>query len=492
MKFKLIGSLFFILCTTSCLYRDPNDRNEVAVSPETRWTGPPVRALPDPPVPLPEDHPMTPVELIDIALRNNPATTETWATARAAAYDWLSSQGTLYPSIDFEEVISHTDESSPFSAVSASNAIPINPTGLNAGNGGALENQPSKFSNLPIFPNHFNEYSSLLTINYLLLDFGGRDAGIDAAKHALYAANWTHNRSLQDVTINVLNAYYAYVNARELLQAAEENLQNAKANLDAANGQFEEGVTTRVDVLLSRSNYVNVQLSIEQLKGQVEVTHGQMAAALGVAPNTPFQVVMLPEKLPLEKVTDSLDQLLVTAKTLRPDLLATYANFRQTQANLGVAKSVALPTVNAAVNLSRSSYPTAPCANNFQYSSSIVIDVPIFNGFTNVNQIRSAKEQVIASYAQMEGMEQDVLLQVVTNYYAYVTAVETLRYSEEYLHYTNESYKAMFEGYNSGTQTILDTLVSFVALANARAAYANARAQWAASIANLSYSTGTL
>lgn len=46
-----------------------------------------------------------------------------------------------------------------------------------------------------------------LSISYLLLDFGGRQATIEAAKQALYYSNWTHNRQIQRVIISVLQAY---------------------------------------------------------------------------------------------------------------------------------------------------------------------------------------------------------------------------------------------------------------------------------------------
>src|SRR5438552_1789170 len=43
------------------------------------------------------------IELVDIALRNNPTTRETWETAKARAYTWKATQSALYPTINLTE-----------------------------------------------------------------------------------------------------------------------------------------------------------------------------------------------------------------------------------------------------------------------------------------------------------------------------------------------------------------------------------------------------
>lgn len=467
--------LLLCLLLSSCLWRDPVDGEWVAESPETAWRAPVVTALPDPVVPIPEDRPLKVAEMVDIALRYNPATANSWATARAASFNWLASQSTLYPTLDFHGTFSHTDESA-FAMNSSTTNTNVNPAPTSGGRS----------------MKHFNSFTTLFTLHYLLMDFGGRDAAIESTLNALFAANWTHNRSLQNVTINVLDSYYAYINAVELLHARLDDLKDSKANLDAAEEMLRSGVSTRIDYLQAKSNYVNVQLSVEQLKGQVEVTHGQLAAALGLAANAVFQVEPLPEKLPLDQVTQSVEELLDTAKRQRPDLAATYAFYREQVANLHVAQSNALPTLSLESNYMRNMFPSNSVINNHQYANSLVLSVPIFTGFLHVNQIRAAREEVIASYTAMEEKSLSVELEVVTNYYAYKTAVQTLRYSEEYLKFAEESYNATLQGYRAGVQTFVDVLVAQAVLSNARAQHVTARTNWVTSLANLSYSTGTL
>lgn len=467
-KYPLLLIPLVLLC--GCVWRDPVVGNYVSSVPDAPWDGPMVSAIPNPEICIPTDHPLTVAEMVDIALSHNPATANSWATARAAAFNWQASQASLYPSVDFSETFAHVDERKIV---------------------GLVNNVDIPFSKKKSF-NHFNSFQSQWSLQYLLMDFGARDAAIDATLQALYNANWTHNRALQNVTINVLDSYYGYVNAKELLRARLDDLRDSQANLDVADSQLQAGVVTRVDYLLAKSNFVNLQLSVEQLKGQVEVTLGQLASALGLPANAFLNVEMLPETLPLDQVSESIEELLECAKVQRPDLAATYANYRQQVANLEVARSEALPTLSLQGAYAHNTFPSDTKFNSYLNTTSIVLSVPIFTGFLHVNQIRGAQEQVVASYAEVQEKSLNVSLEVVTNYYAYKTAIQTLKYSEEYLKYAHESYNATFEGYRSGTQTFVDLLAAQAVLSNARASHVTARTQWVTSLANLSYATGAL
>lgn len=476
---KLLLSLLLLLAT-SCVWRDPVLDEYVAATPESRWRGPEVAAIPDPPLCVLPDHPLSVAEMLDLALRNNPTTTRTWAVARAAGFGWRESQSSLYPSLNFEEEFTHTDESS----------ISGNPS-----NGDAFTNQDAPNNNsfrISKKFRHFNSFTSWVSLQYLLLDFGGRDAVIQSTLQALFEANWMHNRSLQDVTIQVLDSYYAYINALELLRARLDDFKDSTANLELAERQLQLGVSTRVDFLQAKSNNVNVQLSVEELKGQVEVTKGALAVSLGLPAHTQFEVEPLPQHFPLDTVTQHVEDLLETAKVQRPDLAAAYANYRREEANVQAATSAALPTLSLQSNYYHNSFPSNTRFNNHQYATSVVLSVPIFNGFFYTNNRRQAQERVVAAHAAMQEKELSVSLEVVSSYYAYKTAVQTLKYSEEYLKFAEESYKATGQGYDAGTQTFVDILLVQAVLANARAKVVASRTDWVTALANLNYSIGVL
>jgi len=105
-------------------------------------------------------------QLVDVALVNNPTTQVAWEDARAAAASWAQARGLYYPQI----------------AGTARYAY---------AKGGGNSQGTSPYQ---------EQYGDVgLSLNYLLFDFGGREAQIDAARLALINANWNQNQAIQNV-----------------------------------------------------------------------------------------------------------------------------------------------------------------------------------------------------------------------------------------------------------------------------------------------------
>ena len=477
-----------ILCTSCNPLIDPCIDGTAACLREDKWEGPIIAEEEldvlcefDPK----ECGPLGPSQLINLALQNNPVTYRTWADARAAAFNWKASQSQLYPSVSWQTQLQFQVQK--FKDVDQDNPSGGGNTGQNGGNGIIT---PSGFS---VSQEPYNQLLIHdLFINFLLVDFGGRSASIDAAGHALYVANWIHNRSLQDVVIRTLRAYYNYLQNQGLYTAQKENVEDAKITYESAKAQYEAGVRTIVDMLQTKANYVNAQLGLEQAWGNLKTAMGALAASLGLPANDQFEVLPLPEHLPIDQVNHCIDDLLQLAKDARPDLAAAYAFYRQRQAELTVIRSNGLPTITSEINYEWANNIHFPQQNSRFRTATFSLNVPIFSGFLYVNQEKQAKELIESAYADMQIKESDIYLEVVSAYYAFITAGETVKYSQEFLQYAQESYNATLAGYQAGINTITDLLNSQLTLANARAQYIVSRTQWVTSLANLSYATGNL
>jgi len=487
MRILWINTLFILF--TGCHWQDPRYTGDVAYSPAVPWetvveTPYSVGESIDWPTVYPDnsrhDLGMLSVsELIAIALENNPQTQQAWENARAAAFLWRASQSALYPTIFWTGTFSLQDRTGA--------------TGSSAsGGGGGLGGISTPNGTVTDPLTYFQQFSSDFTFSYLLLDFGGRAATIDAALQTLYNANWVQNRIIQSVIFNVLQAYYNLLNTKALLEARKKDLKDAETNYASANAQFQSGIKTKIDMLQTKAALVNFQLLVEQLINQVQTGYGQLYFALGVPMNTLMDVEDLPAKLPIQEITTGVETLMEIAKMNRPDLEAAYANYVLAEDNIIIAKSAGLPTLTTLSDLIENRFPNTPLLNGHNNSLAIALNVPIFSGWLYENQERAAKAQMEASLAVLKNTQQQVLLDVVNAYYAYLTAVETIKYSEEYLAYSQESYDATYAGYQQGTVNIVDLLVTQATLANARAQFVQARTGWVTALANISYATGVL
>src|SRR6184192_4152466 len=189
-----------------------------APAPNVLWTPPPPRqaaaARAAAPPELPPDlagriAQLKLTDVIDIALRNNTATSAAWADARAAAATYGAAKGQYYPTLSVTGALTT-----------------IHRTVASAGQQ-AVKQQ---------------FYGPTLTASWLLFDFGGRSGSIGAARNALLAADWTHNATLQSVVLAVEQAYLLYLGTKGLLDAQQTTLAEAQTNLDAAEQRHRVGL----------------------------------------------------------------------------------------------------------------------------------------------------------------------------------------------------------------------------------------------------------
>lgn len=480
----LVGccSPLIFLLLVGCYPKDPIDTNYTSSEPADFWE-PSCTYEPEPcPNGLFPDEDVSEIiqkahlavyDLVDIALRNNPVTQKTWSLARAAAYNVGVARSSLYPDVNFQENYTYYDviNDDRNTRISAGGT----PTGVAFGRAGST-----------------NELDSVLSVSYLLLDFGGRDANIQAAKQSLYESNWTHNRQIQLVIFSVLQNYYTYEGYKALLEAQYADLENAKTNFQSAKEQFDLGLKTKLDVLQAQSNLVNAETSIITTLGLKTVAKGNLATSMGLDADDQFDIPEFPSDINLDGICDNLEKLIEIGIDERPDLAAVYAQREFFKEQVTIARSAGLPTLSLNAAAQEQIFIGNASFNNHTYTGSVVLNVPIFNGYLYVNEVKQAKELVRASCADIRNTKNNVVLDVFTTFYNFKTAVETYKYNLEYLRFTQETYEAALSTYREGITTILDVLIAQQNLATARAQVIQSRTQWAIALANVSLATGTL
>ncbi|MCK5390928.1 MAG: TolC family protein [Deltaproteobacteria bacterium] len=399
-------------------------------------------------------------QLVDIALANNPTTQIAWEDARASAAAWAESRGLYYPQI--------------------------------SGFAGYFYAQDGGSS---VGGDAFNEqYGDIgLSLNYLLLDFGGREAQIDAARLALLNANWNQNQAIQDVLRDVADIFYKYIGSKALVLADETNLQEAQTSLEAADLRLEAGVGTLPDVLQARATLAQVQLDLVENIGDVEINRGLLASAVGWPSNTKFDVSGQVDELPLEALSENVDDLIEIAMQNRPALAAVQASVREKEAELREAKSDFFPEISATGQVSRFWVrPDGQTSEFFtNYLLGVQLQVPIFQGFTLINAVRQANAELQSARAALRLQEQIVIDEVWNSYYKFRTAVQSLEAADVLLESSIESYDASLARYRSGVGDIIELLNAQTTLAEGRAEQVQATTDIFTSYANLINAMGT-
>lgn len=396
------------------------------------------------------------IELLDIALINNPLTAQAWAQAKAAAAVIGQQEANYWPSFTAQ-----------ISAIRTGN------TGFN-GIGGFFA----------------TEDSSTVAINWILMDFGTIDYQVESAIYSFKAAKWNYDWTIQTVLLSVFQAYFNYIASEALYAAQLTNLQDALVVERATVLGHQSGVNTITDVFQARSNRVQAQMNVQSQYATKLIDHANLANAMGLNPSACFLVEGFPQKFKVEKVCKDVDELIYQARHGRADLAAQRATVQAYRATLYSQKAAFWPNFTATGEYTQTYVVHQGIQENFDIQ--VNMNIPIFSGFSQVEIIRQAKAELMLSKAQLQQQELQAFLNVYSAYYTVKTAGVNLVYSKELLAYSKEAYDSALLGYRSGTQTYVDLQLALVNLQNARSTRIQAQTGWFTSLAQLAYNLGCI
>jgi outer membrane protein len=400
---------------------------------------------------------LTLAEIVDLGLRSNPATRLAWANAHTAASVYGAERGAWLPSVDADVSAARlkTAASQGRSAVEQSIFTPS------------------------------------VTLNYLLLDFGGRSGRVSGARNRLLSASFRHNAAIQDVVLQIQVAYFQYLGNRALLQAQRTTMEESRTNLVAAEERRRVGLATVADVLQARTAASQAQLDLQTIEGNVQTTRGALALALGLPANLPYDVDSSAAIAPVAPLADSVNAIIATALQGRPDLAASRAEVEAALAGVTEARGALLPSLGFSATGGRTYATTIPDGAN-SYSLSLGLTIPIFNGFSRQHDLRAAEFEAEAARARTELLRQEVVFQVFSAYYTLQTATRRVRTAEDLLASASQSNEVALARYKAGVGSVLDLLAAQSALASARAQQVEARLAWSVSLAQLAHDAGVL
>jgi outer membrane protein len=458
----LIGAV--VLTFNGCISGPPGIQGVPAVSPSAAvpWppptTGSQITVQTTPIISLEQaskNHiKLTLADVMNIALNNNPATKAAWADARAAAARYSSSRGAWFPSVNLSGDFFNAKEAS-FQGQSVTEAI------------------------------------AAASLSYLLFDFGGRSAAVEESRQTLLAADWTQNAVIRNTALQVEVAFFSHVGAITLLEAHRTSLEEAAANLTAAEERHRLGLATKADVLQARTAYAESKLAVQSAEGQVRTTKGALAVAAGYPANAPFDIETEIPGIPEGALEQTVDQLIQQAISMRPDLQASRAQAREAEARVKETRSRILPALSAAGTVGQMWIKGVP-GTETTYSASLLLQVPVFNGFSHQFDLMQAKAAAEAARERTRSLEQAITFQVFSAHSDFLTACERMKTTNELVASAQQSEEVALGRYKEGVGNILDLLSAQRVLAMARAEQINARLSWFITLAQLAHDVGVL
>jgi outer membrane protein len=404
---------------------------------------------------------LTLADAVDLSLENDPDTRAAWAGARSAAAAWAGTLGSWWlPDVSLR---------------AAASRVWSFPDGFNGGTAS----------------DSMTVYGAEAGLSFLIFDFGGRSSAVAMAREALLSADWTHNAAIQNAILKTETAFFNYCAARSLLEANRTSFAEAEEHLRVAEEKHRVGLATNADVLQARTAHSEVRLAVLAVEGQVRVTRGGLADAMGY-PAHAFQDIEAAEPAPLDAgAAVTVDSLVARALARRPDLQASRAAGRAASAAADGALSRMLPVLSLTGAVSRTRIEKVPGRFD-DANGSLLLQIPLFNGFSRQADRAAARASAEAAASRARSAEQSVILQVVEAHSDWLTAEGRIRASDDLVAAATQSEAVAAGRYREGVGSMLDLLTAQRALASARAEQINARLGWFTALVRLSHVTGVL
>ncbi len=302
-------------------------------------------------------------------------------------------------------------------------------------------------------------YGASLSASYLIFDFGKRLSDLNQAAASWRAAGFDYDESVQNYIYGIIGSYYALLNADADVKSAQMLRDVAQTARDMAQKKFKAGTVAKADVLKADTTLASRDLELERAKNNREITKGTLLSKLSFPANQNIEIADMPSEFGTPQETKSLDELFEQAQKTRPDLLRATANKDAAWHRRNSTFLSNLPSISASGSVSWNDTPSETFgagADNISGSIGIRASMPLFAGFANLYNLRSAQANYDRAIEVERQTQDNASLDIFTAYHNYKTAQTVLKQTETLLASATESERVTAGMYKVGRATMLD------------------------------------
>jgi len=275
-----------------------------------------------------------------------------------------------------------------------------------------------------------NSYTADLTLTQPLYSGGRTIAAIKIARLYKKLSRETVRGASQNLKIEVYNAFYGAVLAREISRVSSQSLKLARENLDVVEKMFNQGMTSEYDFLRARVEVANLLPAVTKAETDFNVAISALKNLLGIDSR---------DKLELEVEFDSSQFIIppIGISGLEDELIQNRPEVKISRyISDGRKRAISLYTAGYRPSLSfRTSlqYQTQFDEGNVferrwdrSLSSTLEISVPIFDSWKTPSRVKQAKIDYAQSKLQEEAIRKAMILDLEQSYGKYIEARENL------------------------------------------------------------------
>lgn len=319
---------------------------------------------------------------------------------------------------------------------------------------------------------------------------------LDITEKLATQADVNYKQIQQDLILRASQAYFDVLSAEDSLSFVQANKEAVSRQLEQTKQRFEVGLSAMTDVHEAQAQYD--QALAEEISAENSVNNAK--EVLRELTNMGYAQLekLNTESFSPEKSVINADAWLEIALEQNLELHKQRIGKDIANEQIGLAQAGHAPTLdlNAGIGSQYNDYAdqsaSARSGSNNQAALGLSFNLPIYSGGATTSQVKQAQFNYVAASEQLERSFRAVKSRVYSSYNDVGAAAGSVRAFEQFVISAQSALDATEAGYEVGTRTIVDVLISTRQLYNAKQNLAAARYAYIISQLQLKQAAGNL
>jgi outer membrane protein len=263
--------------------------------------------------------------------------------------------------------------------------------------------------------NEARGHAGSLALSWLLYDFGGRSAQIEAASQLVIAAIASQDLALQNAFVAVAEAYFSVATQTALTKIAANAVATSKRLVEAASVRERMGAATPADRQYAKVSQAQAELFASRINEQLQLSRGDLATALKLEPNTRISLSSNAAGKEIEsayfsrQTSDRIGALIERVEN-HPQIREAAARAASSQAQIVSARSELWPKLSLSANYYLNGRPGASVSSTRSTETyvGVSLNYPIFDGFAGHHRVKAANAQHQRNLAALDDARSQV------------------------------------------------------------------------------------
>ncbi|MBO9631823.1 MAG: TolC family protein [Chitinophagaceae bacterium] len=309
--------------------------------------------------------------------------------------------------------------------------------------------------------NFTSNYS--LNSNFTLYNGGYLKNDVKQKELQLQVSDLDVQTALNDVTIQITQAYLNILLARENIVYLENLITTSQAQLKQGKQRYDAGAISKKDYIQFEGQVATDQYNLVTARNAYRQNIIALKQLLQLNSSVSFDVVV-PDTLYMSPVITPLPDAAAKALAIRPEVQADSLSIRAAEFELEKSKAGRRPviTLNGALSTGYSDNRTdayfPQLNNNFYQRAGLSMSIPIFNNRITKTNIEQSKIQIEQARLTLQGTKTTLDQAVEQAYISLLNARNQFNVAEVQLRVTKETLDITNEQLNLGAVNMVDLL----------------------------------